>query len=161
MSSTLTASETTISLKDIQQANLRHEGQIQIRETINKGWGVFSLQKFQRGDLVLRAKGLQTANLVARRNVDGAYDFYAHSDIVPSDEFTFDYETTEYELQSAFDCHCGDEDCRKRLKGFKYHGEDVLRVFGREYVAQYLLQGDNDDDEAHEHATTDAAAAHG
>ena len=78
------------------------------------------------------------ANLVARQNDQGAYDFYAHRPIGAHDELTFDYETTEYELQTGFECQCGDEQCRGHLKGFRHHGSDVVRAFGPEHIAPYL-----------------------
>ena len=168
------------SRSDVDQANQQYRDKIIIKTTASKGWGVFALQDFQPGDLVISAKSMQTcsepnshtiqvdwnqhvlmnlpalllnhvcnsANLVARRNSHGAYDFYAHRNVAAKDELTFDYETTEYALQAEFECHCGDSKCRRQLKGFAYHGSDVLQVFGPENVAPYLRNALNDSEDA-------------
>ena len=68
------------------------------------------------------------------------YDFVAKRDIAAGEQLFFDYETTEYQLQSPFDCACGSPDCRGRLKGFGVHNARVLRDHGSEWIAPYLLE---------------------
>ena len=41
-------------------------------------------------------------------------------DVVFSDEITFDYHTTEYELFSPFQCQCGSIHCVKDIRGYKH-----------------------------------------
>ena len=161
----------TIRQQDIDQANQSHQGQVTIRKTHQKGWGVFSLRLFQPGERVVRASALMVlpqpdshtiqthwdrhvimdlpatlfnhvcnkANIVARPNSMGAFDFHAIRLIQPNDELLFDYESTEYLLDHAFDCHCGDRHCRRRIRGFKFHKEQVIRAYGADNIAPYLL----------------------
>jgi len=68
------------------------------------------------------------------------YDFVAKRDIAAGEQLFFDYETTEYQLQSPFDCACGSPDCRGRLKGFGEHNARVLQDHGSEWIAPYLLE---------------------
>lgn len=42
-------------------------------------------------------------------------------DIGPNEEITFNYNTTEYDIDHmSFDCQCGSPDCVGRVRGFKY-----------------------------------------
>ena len=52
----------------------------------------------------------------------------------------FDYETTEYEVGAFSDCHCGATNCRGEIRGYKHNGETVLQKYGRENVADYLVE---------------------
>jgi len=81
-----------------------------------------------------------TANIGARPNVKGAYDFFALRTIRTGQELLFDYETTEYEISADFECKCGSTECRGRLRGFKYHRRHVLRSFPSDFIAPYLLE---------------------
>jgi uncharacterized protein len=68
------------------------------------------------------------------------FDFYALQPIRTGDEITFDYETTEYEmLHGGFECSCASPICRKHLRGFKYNGDAVLKIFDKRHIAPYLL----------------------
>jgi hypothetical protein len=166
---------------EIQQANERYAGKISIRRASdNKGWGLFALQRFQKGSLVIRANALsesskqdshsvQTswnshvtmdlparsinhvcdeANVGIQPNSLGAFDFFALREISIEEELTWDYETSEYEISHGFACACGAASCRGELQGFRYHGPKVLKAYGVKWIAPFLLEDreDNDDD---------------
>jgi len=80
------------------------------------------------------------ANVGVEENDVGAYDFNALTKISRDEEVLFDYETTEYEITSPFPCSCGAPSCRGVLKGFRSHQQIVLALYGRDHVAQFLLQ---------------------
>lgn len=79
------------------------------------------------------------ANLGVRSNKVGAYDFYALRRIDEDEELLWDYETTEYEIH-GFACRCGTKSCRQSLKGFRFHGDEILDVYGDNFVAPYLTK---------------------
>ena len=78
------------------------------------------------------------ASTTVRDNEFGVYDLVARRSLVRGDEITFDYETTEYCMSSEFDCLCGTEKCRGRLRGYKWNHDAVHREYGNN-VAAYLL----------------------
>ena len=41
--------------------------------------------------------------------------FVAVADLVPGDQVTFDYATTESEISQPFQCGCGEPDCRGKI----------------------------------------------
>ncbi|VEU36592.1 unnamed protein product [Pseudo-nitzschia multistriata] len=67
----------------------------------------------------------------------GAYDFYAIHPIREGEELTWDYETSEWELSTFFQCTCGSTKCRGFLRGFKQNA-DMIRQQNGEYHAAYL-----------------------
>ena len=42
----------------------------------------------------------------------------ALQDLAPGDELTFHYATTEYDMASPFECHCGAATCAGEIRGF-------------------------------------------
>ena len=86
------------------------------------------------------------ANLGIKKNDIGAYDFYAIKPIASGEEFLWDYETVEAEI-SGWKCTCGTAKCRGHLKGFQAHGPQILENYGEEYVAPYLLNKEDSEDE--------------
>jgi len=81
------------------------------------------------------------ANVGIRDNELGAYDFFAIKDIVKGEELVWDYNASEWEISSPFQCACGSARCRGLLRGFKHDGEHVRRSYGQFY-ASYLKQKD-------------------
>jgi hypothetical protein len=79
------------------------------------------------------------ANVGVRPNEFGAYDFYALRRIDKDQELLWDYETTEYQIE-GFSCSCGSSMCRRELKGFQVHKEQVIKAYGEDYIAPYLLR---------------------
>jgi hypothetical protein len=47
--------------------------------------------------------------------------FLTARDIQVGEMVTFNYLTTEYEVNSPFQCICGSNKCYNRIKGFRYH----------------------------------------
>lgn len=50
-------------------------------------------------------------------------DLVARVPLLPGDEITFDYETTERDMAEPFSCRCGSARCRGIIRGFG-HRED-------------------------------------
>ena len=80
------------------------------------------------------------ANVGIQENDLGAYDFVALRDIKRGEEALWDYETSEYTIQSQFQCSCGAENCRGMLQGFHANGKLVEELYGQEFIAPYLYQ---------------------
>ena len=78
-----------------------------------------------------------TANLYARDNDIGAYNFYARSAITKNEELTYDFETTEYEMD-GHKCTCGSPKCRGKLRGFKYSEVVMRELWEPRHIAVYL-----------------------
>mmetsp|Transcript_13722 Transcript_13722/g.28768 ORF Transcript_13722/g.28768 Transcript_13722/m.28768 type:complete len:218 (+) Transcript_13722:149-802(+) len=74
---------------------------------------------------------------VADDEVVGAYDFWAIRPIKEGQELTWDYEATEWELCTPFDCNCGSPNCRGQVRGFKDSGDVIREQYG-DYHAEYL-----------------------
>lgn len=81
----------------------------------------------------------------ARSAVDHPWQFLNHScapnarlvgrtvvaarPIAAGDEITFDYNTTEYDMASPFDCRCGASGCHgRRIAGFRHLAPDARRA---------------------------------
>jgi len=58
-------------------------------------------------------------------------NFIALREIKPNEYLTFNYFTTEYDMNTPFNCTCGEEKCFGEIKGFKY-----LNVTEREFVRE-------------------------
>ena len=59
--------------------------------------------------------------------------------ILPGDEITFDYDTTEMEMAEPFDCQCGSVGCRGWVGGF-VHLDATSRERLRRLLAPYLMR---------------------
>jgi hypothetical protein len=47
-------------------------------------------------------------------------EVFARRGLVPGEEITFNYNTTEYEMFEPFDCHCGHAACQGRVGGYRF-----------------------------------------
>jgi len=56
-------------------------------------------------------------------------NFIALREINPSEYLTFNYFTTEYDMNTPFNCTCGEEKCFGEIKGFKY-----LNITEKEFI---------------------------
>jgi len=54
-------------------------------------------------------------------------DVIALRRIAPWEAVTFNYNTTEYDMASPFDCHCGSAHCLGPIRGFKHLPESERR----------------------------------
>ncbi|MEO7523187.1 MAG: SET domain-containing protein-lysine N-methyltransferase [Ferruginibacter sp.] len=57
----------------------------------------------------------------------------ALKDIEPSEELSFFYPSTEFDMAQTFLCYCGSKDCLQNIKGAKYIPKDI--------IARYKLTG--------------------
>lgn len=57
-------------------------------------------------------------------NSYGGFDFIALRAIAPTEEITWDYETSEYVSIAVTHCLCGAADCRTALHGFQHRRHD-------------------------------------
>ena len=49
-------------------------------------------------------------------------------EIRSGEEVTFDYNTTEWDMASPFECHCGTDNCYGTVRGFKHLPADAQRA---------------------------------
>jgi len=149
------------------EANGRGKGDWELRETPQKGWGIFTLRRFSPGEKLFGSERLATQDapdshtvqkgfgehiymsLPARfinhscdantgiRDNEQAYDFFALNQIDEGEELTWDYEAAEFESISIDECLCGSEKCRKNIRGFKYSHATIRAQYG-EYYPNYL-----------------------
>ena len=75
-----------------------------------------------------------SANLGVQDNDLGAFDFIALRDISQNEELTWDYEDAEYDMDTPFECACGDVNCRKLVRGWKYSNDSGDHV---KYLPKY------------------------
>jgi hypothetical protein len=153
---------------DVSIINEAYKGILQVH-SCKYGRGVFSEKAFSCGEKIMTGKAvfLQThrdshsvqtswtthaimnlpailinhscnANVGIQDNEVGAFDFFALRDISPGDELVWDYEASEWEIK-GFKCSCGAPNCRRELRGFGVHGDQLLKLYGEQFVARYLL----------------------
>ena len=65
------------------------------------------------------------------------WELVSHSPIRVGEEVTFNYNTTELEISSAFDCTCGSPKCGQLIRGFRYLN-DAQRSDLRALLSPYL-----------------------
>jgi len=71
------------------------------------------------------------------------YDMYALRDIKAGEEITTDYQIGLFDCTNLnFDCKCGSENCKKKIKAFIYLNEEqqneILEYLKTEYEPYYL-----------------------
>ena len=66
-------------------------------------------------------------------NDKGAFDFMALREIKEGDELAWDYECSDYEISTPFQCTCGSRKCRGVLWGFKYNN-DVITFYNMNII---------------------------
>jgi len=68
-------------------------------------------------------------------------NFIAIRDIDQGEFLTFNYFSTEYDMNTPFICLCGEEKCFNEIKGFKYLSKDekeyIIENFG---LSKYLMK---------------------
>ncbi|MEX0746406.1 MAG: SET domain-containing protein-lysine N-methyltransferase [Rhodothermales bacterium] len=65
--------------------------------------------------------------------------FYALREIKAGEEIRFNYLTTEWEMATPFECHCGAPECARHIAGFKHlDGELQLRLLNE--VADHIRE---------------------
>ena len=79
------------------------------------------------------------ANVGIRDNDMGAYDFFAIKNIIKGEELVWNYNASEWEISTPFQCACGSAKCRGLLRGFKHDGDHIRGAYGPFY-ASYLKQ---------------------
>lgn len=78
-------------------------------------------------------------NCGIRRNVFGGYDFMAMRRISRGEELEWDYCMSEYESIAVKKCLCGSKQCRGKVRGYRYLGEEIKKKYGG-LVAPYLKE---------------------
>jgi len=69
------------------------------------------------------------------------FSFRAVRDISHGEEITFNYNTTEYEIASPFNCNCRSQKCYGLVQGYKYLTEKEKKEINK-YTAEYLIRID-------------------
>ena len=169
MDSNMKAHDVVVGEEDIQAANRRYKGILEIKES-DFGRGLFALRDFHVGELIMSATATQvtenknshtvqtgwnshalmdlpasminhncSANVGIKDNTKGCYDWFAMTKISKGEELLADYETFENEIE-GFNCSCGSPVCRNVLLGFSVHKEQLLDQYDEKYIAAYLKQ---------------------
>jgi hypothetical protein len=71
-------------------------------------------------------------------------EIVALREIAPGEQVTFNYNTTEYDMSSPFQCHCGAAGCQGSIAGFSRLDESAregLRPLLSEYLRKLLNNG--------------------
>lgn len=152
---------------DVSKVNQEYLGRLEIKDT-KYGRGLFALRDYTYGEHVMTGRALDVtsnrcshsvqtdwdkhalmnfpavminhscdANVGIQDNSEGAYDYIALNIIASGEELLWDYETSEFEIEN-FTCFCGTPICRRKLRGFRYHGEAVRKNYGEDFIAGYL-----------------------
>lgn len=67
----------------------------------------------------------------------GTNNFIAIRDIEKDEYLTFNYLTTEFDMNNSFICSCGEELCFKKIKGFKYRNDKE-----KDYICKNFYMSD-------------------
>jgi hypothetical protein len=73
------------------------------------------------------------------------WELVSRSPIRVGEEITFNYNTTEWEFSSAFDCTCGSPECGQLIRGFRYLDDDQrgdLRALISPYLRSLFFKTD-------------------
>lgn len=120
------------------------------------GYGIFTKIKRNKGDVVSNilqysktvhfpskysiqvgiTEHIEANGLVALLNhscdpnciITNNYDLQTIKHIEENLELTYNYLTTEYDLEEKFSCLCGTEKCIRRIAGYKYYEGDDIRL---------------------------------
>lgn len=60
-------------------------------------------------------------------------------DIEPNEELSFNYLTTELEMSNPFICSCGNDNCYKTIKGFKFLDQKARKDI-EIYLSPFLIR---------------------
>ena len=83
----------------------------------------YSIQLGERRHLLTENSHWQFMNHGCEPNVRIDVDkllMIAIRDIAPGEELTFNYNTTEWDMASPFDCLCSSNNCTGSIRGFRY-----------------------------------------
>eukprot|EP00474_Spongospora_subterranea_P008899 CRZ09357.1 hypothetical protein [Spongospora subterranea] len=70
----------------------------------------------------------------------GLVSMVAIRPIETDEPITFDYNTTEYDMASPFDCICGAENCAHRIAGFKNLSPQHKESIDRKLMSPFILE---------------------
>ena len=66
-------------------------------------------------------------------------ELVALKDIDTSEEFTFFYPSTEYDMAQPFICFCGSHGCLRNIRGARYLSKEIQNNFRfADYIKQLL-----------------------
>jgi hypothetical protein len=68
-------------------------------------------------------------------------ELVALNDILPNEEFSFFYPSTEFEMAQPFICFCGSNNCLQNIKGAKHIPEQILKNYRlTDFIQKELLR---------------------
>ena len=68
-------------------------------------------------------------------------DLIALKDILPNEEFSFFYPSTEFDMAQPFICFCGSKNCLQNINGAKHIPEQLLNNYRlSDFIQQELLR---------------------
>eukprot|EP00638_Chattonella_subsalsa_P006919 CAMPEP_0117759628 /NCGR_PEP_ID=MMETSP0947-20121206/16125_1 /TAXON_ID=44440 /ORGANISM="Chattonella subsalsa, Strain CCMP2191" /LENGTH=182 /DNA_ID=CAMNT_0005580119 /DNA_START=89 /DNA_END=637 /DNA_ORIENTATION=+ len=154
--------------EEVEEANQRFQGIVQIKGTVAKGWGVFAQKNFSKDDIVIVGKAsARTANktrhtaqkdwnehiwfelpaLYLNHSCDAKLGIQdnehgAYDFVARKDIREGEEVNIDYETFEwqiqPFQCLCGSSRCRGMLRGFKYSKDPRMQSYGQKFIANYL-----------------------
>ncbi|RXK62212.1 SET domain-containing protein-lysine N-methyltransferase [Lacibacter luteus] len=107
----------------------------------------FTVQVNETQHIILQPEFLQYINHSCNPNAffnTTTMELIALRAIVPGDEFTFFYPSTEWFMAEPFACRCGEANCIGTIKGAKELTKDVLKDYRLTDFIQRKVQQRND-----------------
>lgn len=71
--------------------------------------------------------------------IDSSNNFIAKRKIEAGEFLTFNYLTTEYDMNTSFKCLCGEEGCFGEIKGFKYLNDSDKEFIHKKFGLSFYL----------------------
>jgi hypothetical protein len=102
----------------------------------------YTLQVNENTHIILSPDVLQFVNHSCNPNVffdTTTFELSALRDIVKGDEFTFFYPSTEWNMESPFNCSCGENNCLHTIKGASVlSAETISRYRFTDFISKKL-----------------------
>ncbi|HET7116817.1 MAG TPA: SET domain-containing protein-lysine N-methyltransferase [Hanamia sp.] len=102
----------------------------------------YTVQVNENTHIILSPEVLQYINHSCNPNVffdTTTFELSALRDIAKGDEFTFFYPSTEWNMESPFNCFCGENNCLHKIQGASYLSpETISRYRFTDFIFQKL-----------------------
>lgn len=102
----------------------------------------YTVQVNENTHIILSPEVLQYINHSCNPNVffdTHTFELSALRDIARGDEFTFFYPSTEWNMESPFNCFCGESNCLHKIQGASFLSpETVARYKFTDFILQKL-----------------------
>jgi hypothetical protein len=102
----------------------------------------YTVQVGESTHIILCPEVLQYINHSCNPNVffnTTTFELSALCDIEKGDEFTFFYPSTEWLMESPFNCFCGEPDCLHKIQGASFLSQEIISQYRfTDFITQKL-----------------------